>query len=526
VFATHAGAIGNGFLYDDYHLIVENPAVLTHDWTAVWTSPDAASRDAAGRGFRPATLSSYLIDHALGGGRPAVYHATQLGLHLGVVWLVYLVATAVGLAPRWGAVAAFVVGLHPMQTEAVHYLSARSSVLSTLGVLVSFWAYRRGHDEPTGARAWSAVSLAGLALAVLGKESAAVGVVWFVAYERLAARATWSETARRVSLHAAVAAACLVPAALALRQGGPGASTAFGVATATGVSAIGRHLAAVMIPVGLDPVTPHRWVGWTQPTVWIAVAAIAVLCAVGYAFRARAPIATWGIVCGVSGLVPVMALPFVTNVALVQPHRAYQAVVGLALALAAVLAAGETHLLAARDPARARRSMRVLGPALAVGIAVVLVVVDVDAGRVWRDEVGFWTRAAASYPGEASYRHSLGVARLRAGDAVGAVEDLSRATALDPELPRAAYNLGVVYTRLGRRDEAIAAYESAVTRDASDVKAWANVGRLFETRGDTARALAAYRTALELAPQVTAIRDRIAALEGMGTADRPVGGRP
>jgi Flp pilus assembly protein TadD len=153
-------------------------------------------------------------------------------------------------------------------------------------------------------------------------------------------------------------------------------------------------------------------------------------------------------------------------------------------------------------------------------------VVDVNAGRVWRDEIGFWARASARYPGEASYRHSLGVARLRAGDAVGAVEDLSRATALDPELPRAAYNLGVVYTRLGRRDEAIAAYERAVTRDASDVKAWANLGRLFETGGDTARALAAYRTALEIAPQVTAIRDRIALLDGMGTSDRSVGGRP
>jgi Flp pilus assembly protein TadD len=220
-----------------------------------------------------------------------------------------------------------------------------------------------------------------------------------------------------------------------------------------------------------------------------------------------------------------MALPFVTNVALVQPHRGYQALAGFAMAAASALAVAEARLFPARESASTRRAMRISGLA-AAGIVVALVAVDVAAGRVWRDEVSFWARAVVRYPDDASYRHSLGAARFRAGDSVGAIADLSRALALDPELPRAAYNLGVAYTRLGRRDEAIAAFERAVVRDAADVKAWSNLGRLLETRGDATRALAAYRTALGIAPQVTAIRDRIAALEAAHITGLPATGRP
>jgi hypothetical protein len=398
-------------------------------------------------------------------------------------------------------------------------------VLSTLGVLVSFWAYLRGRDEAESGRSWFAVSLAAMALAVLSKESAAVGVVWFVAYERLAARAPWSETARRVGPHAAVVAACVVPSALALGGSAHGAAIGFGDATATGVSAIARHLAGMIAPIGLDVVTPQPWVGWTNPTAWLAAAAVSTLCAAGYVLRERTPLAAWGIACGVSGLFPVLALPFLTNVALVQPHRGYQALAGLALALAAVLGVAEARLFPARESGPARRVTRVMATA-GVGIVVALVAVNTAAGRVWRDEVGFWERAAAHYPGEASYRHSLGAARFRAGDSIGAIEDLSRALALDPELPRAAFNLGVAYTRLGRHDEAIAAFERAVIRDAADVKAWANLGRLLEARGDVTRALTVYRTALDIAPQLTAIRERIVALEGTRAADLPVTGRP
>jgi tetratricopeptide (TPR) repeat protein len=519
VLAAHGGAIRNGFLYDDYHLIAENPAVATHAWGLIWTSPDATSRDAQGRGFRPATLSSYVIDHVVGGGRPAVLHATQLALHLAVVGFVHLVTTALGLAPLWAAAAALLVGLHPIQTEAVQYLSGRSSVLSALGLLAAFWTYLRWRDQPTGRRAWRAASLGFLALAVFSKESAVVGLIWFVAYERLVAAATWAESARRLGLHAATAALSVAPAVLAVNQVVSGASVSTDTAVATGVLVLGRHLWEWIVLFRVEPVSPQPWVGWGQPGVWGAAVLIAVACLAGYAIRQRLPLVAWGIAAGGSALLPVMALPLITNVALFQPHRGYQAAVGLAVAVVALAAAVAQRVLAVVRSEAGRRLVRTTAWALGGALVVALMITDMRAGRAWRDEAGFWTAAVERYPSEAAYHQSLGAARLRAGDASGAVEAFTAAARLDPLLPRVDFNLGLGYATLGRYAEAMAAYQRAAERDPTDVKALANLGVLYERSGATDRAALAYRAALAVEPRLTAVSDRLARLDARSPAD-------
>src|SRR5262245_9137575 len=56
-----------------------------------------------------------------------------------------------------------------------------------------------------------------------------------------------------------------------------------------------------------------------------------------------------------------------------------------------------------------------------------------------------------------------GAARLAAGDPAGALADLDRAIALDPDLPYFAYHdRGRALAALDRHEEALAAYERAV----------------------------------------------------------------
>lgn len=527
---AHGGAIHNGFLYDDYHLIAENPGVITHAWGAIWTSTEAASRDPQGRGFRPATLSSYVIDHAMGDGRPMVYHATQVALHAVVACVVYMVATAMGLAPWWAAVSALLVGLHPIQTEAAHYLSARSSVLSTLAFLIGFWAYVHRRNQPTAGRAWHWVSLGCVGLAVLSKESAIIGLVWFAAYERLIAGTDWPEAARRLSGYAAVAAVSVVPVLLVLGAGATGASVGTGTALATGVSVVGKHLGAWIVPLAVSPVSPQRWAGWGEPAVWAAVGIIAAIGVAAYALRRRLPLVSWGLVCGGSAFAPVLALPLMTNVALFQPHRGYPAAVGLAIATAALAQAVVSRALAAVPSNSGRRGLLVTGWAFAGTVVIAAIAVDARIGRVWANEVRFWGHAVTRYPDEAAYQHSLGVARLRAGDPSGAQEALATAARLDPLLPRLDFNLGVVYTTLGQYGEAIRAYERAVARDPTDVKALANLGVLFERTGDLDRAVLAYDRALTIDPTLTPIQRNLARLSpirttGPAAPDLPAAGR-
>lgn len=515
------GAVHNGFLYDDYHLIVENPAVASHDWATLWTSAGATSRDSQGRGFRPVTLSSYAVDHLIGGGRASVFHATQLLWHALTVGLTFAVASMVGLHRATALGAALLVGLHPMQTEAAHYLSARSSVLSTVWLLVSFWTYLRWRADPAARGEWLAASLVGLAFAVWSKESAIVGLVWFAAWELVGAGSHWSSLGRRIGLHAAVAAASVAPAVTIVGATAHGTSAPTLVALASGFAVLGRHLTGWIAPWAVDPLRPAAWVAWAHPSVWWGAGAFVGLGVVAWALRRRAPVGAWGLLCGLTGLLPGLALPFVTTVAWFQPHRGYQAAVGFALCAGAMADPFVNRVAAASGAPRSRRMARLASLAVAASVVLGLIATDVEAGKRWRHEIGFWTDAVQRYPREAAYHHSLGAARLRHGDPAGAVEAWLASARLDASLPRVDFNLGLAYAGLGRRDEAIAAYERAVARDASDVKAWANLGRMLETRGETARALVAYQRALDLAPQATAVRDRIVAIEAARAGVRP-----
>lgn len=525
VAVAHGGAIRDGFLYDDVQLIVDNPAVLRHDWGMIWTSAEAGSADAAGRKFRPVTLATYAVDHLAGGGRAAVYHATQAAFHGLVVVLVYLVGVALWRQPAPAIAAALLVAIHPAQTEAVHYLSARASILSTAGMLVALWAHLVAREGAgLTARAMRGLGLVAFAAACLSKESAIVLVVWVAAYELIGARAPAREAMIRLAPYAAVAVAALVWQHLAAPDvWGQGASVPRATGLATGTVVVARHVAAWVAPIGIEPVSPQPWAAWTDPAVLPAVAWLvgAAACLV-WGWR-RTPLASsatldsclasWGVVCGLTALLPVMVLPFMTNVALFQPHRGYTASVGFALATVASARALAAWGLPRLNPGTAARIPAV---GLATGLILLAGTIGFDArqGRAWRDEVRFWSEAAARHPDEAAYVHSLGAARLRANDAPGAAEAFSTALRLDPTLPRARYNLGLAYTKMGRLDEARDAYERAVERDPSDVKALVNLGMLYERSGDRERALRAYHAAMRAAPGLDRLRERVERLAG------------
>ncbi len=513
VVLAHGGAIRNGFLYDDFHLIAENPAVSSHAWTSMWTSNAAASRDAEGYNVRPITLTSYAVDHLLGGGNPFAYHLTQLALHALVVCLVYLVGTALTaqVVPAVGA--ALLVGLHPVQSEAAQYLSARSSVLSALGMVAALWVYLRARRAQT--RGWipSVFGLVAFAGAVLSKETAIVGVVWLAAYEVIVAKAPAPEAASRIVPYAAVGAAVWVWRWMIGGGGGHDAHVSIATGAATGLVVLGRHIAAWFVPIGIEPVVPQPWVGWTDPTVPGMVLVVAVAFAVVVFAARRLPLVSFGMACGMSALAPVLILPFLTDVALFQPHRGYAASVGFALATVE----GVRLLGVARWATRLRPTHRaVAGWATALALVGGAVWADASQGRVWRDEVGFWSEAVQRHPREATYHHSLGAASLRAGDLPRALDAFTTAGRLDPTLPRVHYNLGLVYTEMGRVDEAQAEYERAREGDPTDFKSLANLGLLYEKKGETVRALDAYRAALRAAPGLGPVRERVERLEGLG----------
>ena len=142
-------ALDNPFVYDDFRLIVENTSILNG-----WNLQTVIVRDFT----RPIVNLSYAIDTSLWDGRPVGYHVTNLLLHAINVILVFWVALLasedrrrqagqqIGASASSTVIAsatALLFAVHPVMTQAVGYISARSEVAYTAFFLFAFLCGRR-----------------------------------------------------------------------------------------------------------------------------------------------------------------------------------------------------------------------------------------------------------------------------------------------------------------------------------------------------------------------------------------------
>jgi hypothetical protein len=122
-------SLGGGFHFDDYNVIVNYDTV--HSWRALF--------ERAGLGVRPLLKASYTFNWLFGGFSlfNIVFHAMNAAL-------LFLIGEALFRDRRAAFVAALLFALHPAATEAVTYISGRSSSLMALFYLGALLAYLRG----------------------------------------------------------------------------------------------------------------------------------------------------------------------------------------------------------------------------------------------------------------------------------------------------------------------------------------------------------------------------------------------
>ncbi|MFT7694526.1 MAG: 4-amino-4-deoxy-L-arabinose transferase-like glycosyltransferase, partial [Candidatus Latescibacterota bacterium] len=169
-------ALGNGFHYDDFHSLVNNPHIGTlNNIPGFFVDPTLFSLDEKQAMYRPVLLASYAMNYALLGGTPQGFHLFNVLLHAANVVLLLYLATALGFASLAAWTAAIVFAFHPIAVETVHYVSSRSEGLMAFGILASLWAYMRwqvGHR-----RLFYIASLLAFSVALLSKS---VGIVLLV----------------------------------------------------------------------------------------------------------------------------------------------------------------------------------------------------------------------------------------------------------------------------------------------------------------------------------------------------------
>lgn len=134
----------NPFLYDDKPLIVENAFIKSFNNAGRVFLTDlhyfGSSKLAQGRKvsyYRPVIALSFMADFFLWGLNSFGYHLTNVLFHICNAVLIFILAQTLVPDKRIGIIASLLFLVHPINTEAVTYISGRGDPVSLFFILIS-----------------------------------------------------------------------------------------------------------------------------------------------------------------------------------------------------------------------------------------------------------------------------------------------------------------------------------------------------------------------------------------------------
>ena len=535
---AYSNSLRGPFLFDDPTTIVSNP--LIRDLGRFFTDP--ALFMAFPRRF--IGFLTLALNYRLGGLNVAGYHAVNLLLHLATSLLLYafcrvLLSRANPEKPKsapdrphFAFLAAILFAIHPIQTQAVSYITQRFTILATLFYLLALLCYcrarlsgRYGRTFPHTA-AWYAAALLATICAMLSKEISftlplAVVLCDLTFFrDRLRNRLNW--------LVPFIGTLAILPI-LTLLTGAsePELSSLVGTGhpsallpshhdyLITQLAAIATYLRLLLLPVNqtLDYDYPLYSSLSAVPLLGAVLLLALIVLAAALLRRSSDSIterlAGFGILWFIlsltveSGLVPLADL--------VNEHRLYLPSVGVSLVAAAVAAGLEARI----SPRKVQ---------VAAGCLVFILAASTwKRNLVWSDEILFWSDAVDKAPGKARPHYNLGVILSRRGITDAAEQEFTTALTRDPGHASALYNRGVLRASRGDFEAAQADYRKALNIEPSLAEAHNSLGALHASRGELNEAIQAYRLAVSLAPNLADARNNLgAALAAAGSPDAAI----
>ena len=468
VAVCYANSLGNSFHYDDSHAIVENRAIRSlANIPAFFVDPGHFSRESSMAMYRPALLTSYALNYALGGYGVRGFRLVNMLIHgLAALAVARLVGRLTGLAAvGWWCGLLFAV--HPVQSQTINYISSRSEALSALGVLAAlYWSQVRCRP---------ALALLCYGLALLTKSTALAFLPLWILCQGL--NGFEPRNWRTLAPYAGISALYVGVISVNGFLGGALAQEVRPLATQvyTQLKALVYYTKLVAMPVDLSiehPLTASQ--SLSQAAVLCSLAVVLSLLWLSWRGWRHRNLAGAGGLWVYAGLAVTFLVPL--NV-IINEHRLYLPLIGVLLVAAGGIQ-GHNRL---------------------VGIVLVLVLGGLtwQRNQTWRDPLALWSAAAKRAPDAFRVQSNLGLALYEAGQLEQAVTILQRALAINGTYGKAWNNLGLAYEGLGQEHKAQKAYEKSVALQGDLAGPHANLGRLAYRGGRVQQAEIHLRRALD-----------------------------
>jgi len=393
------------FHFDDYNVIVHYDTV--HSWQTLL--------ERAGGGVRPLLKATYALNWTLGPGEFG-FHLFNIAVHALNAALLFFIGRDLFRNPSAAFVAALLFALHPAATEAVTYISGRSSSLMASFYLGALLVYLRGGH-------WSLSSLLFVCAAAVRETAVTLPAALLLCEFTARPWPGWKEILRRQGAHWALLAAgglfvLLNPRyfdhlafGYSLRSLGDNLLTQVGGIAYLVSRLVGLH------GYNIDPALPTLS-AWDSMLVFEAMLLL-VLLILGIANIRSRPWIGFGILWFFLQLAPTNSL--VPRVDVANDRQLYLACWGIFVAL----------FFSFDDFSK---------PLMAVVISI-LASVSISRQLDYASEVRLWESSVRLSPWNARAHNNLGYAYQLEGRTALARREYETALFLDPRHDKARYNL-------------------------------------------------------------------------------------
>lgn len=506
----YSNTLASPFHYDDRFFIVRNEAIRNLD------NITSLGKGILHHSSRFLTFLTFSLNYHFHGLDPRAYRLTNIGIHLINAFLAWWLASLVFTAgkSRTGPLAkhqknicfftALVFLTHPVQTQAVTYISQRFASLATLFYLLSVGLYLKGRlvDGRPFFRGLVFVGavLAGL-LGMFSKEiviTLPLMIIFCEAFFFNGFRGKGREIINRRALYFLIPAllmSLIIPALFSFRikdmlftvirsQSHEGDVLTLGTYFLTEMRVFVTLLRLFVFPANQNlyydyPMSRHLF----EPAALLSVLFVLAIIALAIKIKKSNRIASFGLFWF---LITLLA-HLVPRSHVIWEHKLYLLSFGLSLALSALLC---------RTVKNVRVTVLVMG-----GIVLVLSILTFQRNLVWKDEVTLWQDVTKKSPQRANAHYNLGQAHARNRHYDEAFSCFNQAILLNRNYPKALTSRGIIYGMRGQFDLALRDFDQSLALNANFFEAWLNRGTVKSALGDYPGARADFDKAAALAPR-------------------------
>ena len=545
-FAIYGNIINGAFVWDDFDNVVNNTFIRDTNISGFFTKNLIAGAGKVIDWYRPVLLVSYSIDYSLWWLNPIGYHVTNILLHIFSTILIFIIVNKLFNKTRiaWGASTLFLI--HPVQTEAVSYISGRADLLLVFFLLFSFYFLLSFHESVNHKKrtAFLVLSLVSFLIALFSKETAFVfpgilllyGLTFTEKLDKPQIKKVFITTIPFILISALYSVLLLT----IFNFSGIFSSAGENIfqRTLVFIKLLPEYWRILVAPVGLHyRVVRNIDAGTGDLVVIFSLAILAVIIFSFFRVKKHRKILLFGFGWFFLGIFPASNIVIPINF-LIGERWLYFPAIGLFITAAFFL------------DALLQKFSKSKGAFFIIFLLIIYLtffaIISADRNLDWKEEIVILTHTLKYAPDDARLHTDLAIAYAEKSEYEKALIEFQKAVKLNPDDNNIYFNLGILYESMRNYEKALEAYERAIALNADSAlvynklanlyvsakryddavtvlnklqkilpdswKPYSLLGQVYELKGEYVQARLSFEKALALDPNNTSIQERLRAL--------------